>query len=186
MSCVIKGALLEKGEKYYTRLGKIFSVMNNFQNEYNWLISDCEAYPMEKRNAERINQDEKYAWITGEELTSMIIEEDFLWIWGVLSGFEKKYTKEDVCRYSLPYADGYEGFWNDNISIQHPLASIELVAWDSSCTLFISKNNSLVEQFRLAFPLSVDLEMHNRGLLDDSEEYEQYLSKFCQSDSDRY
>ena len=77
--------------------------------------------------------------------------------------------------YALPYADGYRGFWEENISIQHPLAMVELVAWDSGCTIFISKEDELVDKFRSAFPLSVDLEMYNKGVLDDSDAYEKWL-----------
>ena len=48
-----------------------------------------------------------------------------------------------------------------DISIQHPLASVELVAWDSSCTLLISKEERHVKAFREAFPLSEDLKEYN-------------------------
>lgn len=50
-----------------------------------------------------------------------------------------------------------------------------MVAWDSGATLFISKNDILVNKFRTAFPLSVDLEMHNKGILDDRDAYEKWL-----------
>lgn len=90
-------------------------------------------------------------------------------------GFEKHITLEEVKRYDLPYADGYRGFWEENISIQHPLATVELVAWDSGCTLFISKDDEMVNKFRREFPLSVDLEMYNKGALDDSDAYEKWL-----------
>lgn len=167
--------MLEKGEEYYTYLGKIFIGMDNFQKNYNWLISDCETCPKRLGHDIRIHQSGEYAWISGEELTNIIKRDDFQWIWAVLSGFEKHITLEEVRKYDLPYADGYRGFWDENISIQHPLATIELVAWDSSCTLFISKEEMLVNKFRSAFPLSVDLEMHNKGVLDDSNAYEKWL-----------
>lgn len=171
----MKGLLLNKGEKYYTYLGKIFAGLNNFQKEYNWLITDFECYGQKiGRKIENYNG-ENYIWITGEELTDIIMEEDFQWIWAVLSGFEKNITWEEVKKYTFPYADGYRGFWSENISIQHPFAAIELVAFDSSFTLFISKKDELVDKFRKVFPLSVDLEKYNKGLLDDSSEYEQWL-----------
>lgn len=149
--------------------------MENFQKDYNWLISDCEACPQKLGHAIRIQQSGKYAWISGEELTNIIKKNDFQWIWAVLSGFEKHITLEEVKKYDLPYADGYRGFWDENISIQHPLATVELVAWDSGCTLFISKADELVDKFRREFPLSVDLEMYNKGALDDSDAYEKWL-----------
>ena len=160
----MKGALLEKEEKYYTYLKKIFIEMDNFQKNYNWLISDCEAYPEREADSIRIHQYGQYAWISGEELTNMINRDDFQWIWAVLSGFEKHITLEEVKKYDLPYADDYSGFWNENVSMQHPLATIELVALDSSSTLFISNDDLLVNKFRSAFPLSVDLEAYNKEI----------------------
>lgn len=94
-------------------------------------------------------------------MTNIIKKYDFQWIWAVFSGFDKNITLEEVKKYDLPCADGYRGFWNENVSMQHPLATVEMVAWDSSSTLFISKDDLLVDKFRSAFPLSVDLEMQN-------------------------
>ena len=68
------------------------------------------------------------------------------------------------------------------ISIQHPLATVELVAWDSSLTLFISKEDTLVEKFRSEFPLSVDLEAYNKRELDDSDAYDKWLENAATSE----
>ncbi len=38
----MKGAILERGEKYYTYMGKIFDTIKDVQKQYNWLITDCE------------------------------------------------------------------------------------------------------------------------------------------------
>ena len=46
--------------------------MENFQKNYNWLISDCEACSQKLGHAIRIQQSGKYAWISGEELTNII------------------------------------------------------------------------------------------------------------------
>lgn len=161
---MITGAILEKGEIGYTYLKKLFRLMDNFQKEYNWLITDCEAYPKRIGHEMHFFQSKhnNYAWITGEELTNIVNKDDFQWIWGVLSGFDKNILKDDILKYGFPYADGYKGFWEEQIHIQHPLASIELVAWDSSCTLLISNKTSIIKKFREVFPLSEDLEEFNR------------------------
>ena len=49
----------------------------------------------------------------------------------------------------------------DNVNIQHPLADIEIVAWDSSLTLLISKDDDLVEKFSNSFPLATNLSEQN-------------------------
>ena len=174
---MITGAILEKGEARYTYLKKIFSMMSNFQKNYNWLISDCEASPKSLGHSVRISQSGDYAWISGEELTGIIKKDDFQWTWAVLSGFEKCYTLQEVLNYQLPYADGNRCFWQEDISIQHPLSSIEIVAFDGSLTLFISRNDELAKKFRQAFPLSKDLKEYNTKTVDDTVEYEKWLSK---------
>lgn len=162
-SKMITGAILQNGETGYTYLNKLFCAMDNFQKDYNWLITDCEAHPQRHGHSIRIFQSKysNYAWISGEELTNIVKKDDFQWIWAVLSGFEKSISKTDILKYELPYADGYKGFWEEHITLQHPLASIELVAWDSTCTLLISEYPSIIKKFREAFPFSEDLRKHN-------------------------
>ena len=160
---MVTGAILEKGEIGYTYLKKLFRFMDHFQKDYNWLITGCEAYPKRMGHSMRIFQSKHgdYAWIDGEELTNIVNRDDFQWIWGVLSGFDKKILKEDVLKYRFPYADGYKGFWEGDVTMQHPLASVELVAWDGSCTLLISDKKAVINRFREVFPLSEDLKKYN-------------------------
>jgi len=155
---MIHGLILHKGEKYYTDMAKVLNSLDGRYREYNWLITDFEgAYTGEIDNLER-----DYAFVTGDELFELAGRDKvYQWIWAVISGFDKSIPLEEILKYPLPYADGYDGFWHDPISIQHPLAEVEIVAWDSSLTLFISKNKKLAEFFRKGFPLSEDLSEYN-------------------------
>ncbi len=155
----IKSAILEKGEGYYTYMKKLFQAIENEQTKYNWLITNYECYP----NDEKISHifSKEYIWISGEQFTEIINKEDFQFIWGVLSGFSKEITLEEVLKYELPFADGYEGFWIDNVELQHPFDNVEIVAWDSSLTIIISKDDNIVEKFMNYFPLSEDLSKQN-------------------------
>jgi hypothetical protein len=155
----MKSAILEKGEEFYTRLGNIFSAIDNEQIKYNWLITYPECF-LENNKYENLFS-QKYVWLEGKELTRIIKEEDIWFIWAVFSGFEKDIRIEEILKYDLPYADGYGGFWIDDVGIQHPLAKIEIVAWDGLETLFISKKDDLVDKFRHYFPLSEDLSAQN-------------------------
>jgi hypothetical protein len=154
----MRSAILEKGERYYTNMARIFNAIDNEQLKYNWLITDCECYP-EEINISKLFSEE-YIWISGKKLTE-IMNKDFQFVWGVFSGFLPEVTLEEVLSYGLPFADGYKGFWVDDVSLQHPLAEVEIVAWDSSLTLFISKDDNLVQRFRNYFPLSEDLSALN-------------------------
>lgn len=156
----MKGTILRKGEKSYTRLTKIFFSFNNVQKNYNWLITDCNCYPKNKQFNDLLTKE--YCWLSGEQLTEMVHSEDFQWIWSVLSGFEKDIPLEQVLQYELPYADGYTGFWKNPISMQHPLSVIEIVPWDSTLVLVISKIDEIVDNFQNYFPMSEDLLEYNK------------------------
>ena len=153
---MIYGAVNRKGEKYYTYLKKLFNAINNKQLEYNWLITDCTCYPDNPKTDAMLRKD--YCWLTGKELTDLVKQEDFQWIWAVLSGFDKSVELSGVLKYDLPYAEDYEGFWSKPVSMQHPLAKIEIVPWDSSMTMIFSDDKGIIDSFRAAYPLSEDFE----------------------------
>lgn len=156
---MVYGAIIEKGEPYYTDLRKVFDAIGNAQTQYNWLITDCECYPQSSDTNALLAQ--KYCWLSGQALTSIVDREDFQWIWAVLSGFRQDILLEEVLKHPLPRADGYRGFWKNPLSIQHPLAEVELVPWDSSLTLIYSQRKEIVDSFRNYFPLSEDMTSYN-------------------------
>ena len=87
---MVYGAISRNDEKYYTYLKKVFEAIDNRQNDYNWLITNCECYP-HNREIDDLFHNSEYCWISGEELTKIISKDDFQWVWGMLSGFEKKH-----------------------------------------------------------------------------------------------
>ncbi|MBR3571575.1 MAG: hypothetical protein IKL15_02825, partial [Mycoplasmataceae bacterium] len=63
-----------------------------------------------------------------------------------------KYTKEEVLKYELPFADGnYDIYKDDIFVIQHPLADIEIVADDSSSVFIVAKDDEIAEKFKEAY-----------------------------------
>ena len=64
--------------------------------------------------------------------------------------------------FQLPYADGFIGFWDSSISIQHPLADFEIVPWDSSLVLAISRKDDIINNFIKYFSHAEDLASYNR------------------------
>ena len=156
---MVYGAILRKGEGYYTYLKKLFKTINNRQLDYNFLITDCECYPDDKAVGEMLNKG--YCFISGEELTKIVEAEDFQWIWGVLSAFDKSVSLSDILKYELPYADGYTGFWENPLTLQHPLALFEIVPWDATLTLILSKDKQIIDDFKKGYPQSEDLTEYN-------------------------
>ena len=155
--CKMKGCIIKNDE---TSLIEVLDCINDF-DKYNCLITNIECYPLDEEISGIL--DDEYCWIEGKELLRLLEKEDFQWIWGVFSIFSKDVALEAVLGYDYPYADGYKGFWENPIKIQHPLAISEIVAWDGSIILMISKNNELVNAFMKKNVYAKDLEEYNRA-----------------------
>ncbi|MBD5136643.1 MAG: hypothetical protein HDT39_11895 [Lachnospiraceae bacterium] len=136
----------------------IYNCIENTDN-YNWLITNFECYPSNDEIVKIL--DNEYCWLSGSDLLQLLNKEDFQWIWGVFSAFPNEMELEEVLNYNLPYADGYTGFWKNPISIQHPLAISEIVAWDGSIILVISQNNEIIRSIMKNNLSAQDLEVYN-------------------------
>ena len=157
----MKGIILKEGQEFFTDIKIVFDSIKNEQLKYNWLITDLEL-----NEDIPILTDKNPCFISGEELTKIINEtKDIQWIWGVLSAFPKDIPVDKILKYPLPYADEYNGFWQNPISLQHPLAVIEIVSFDSSLTLLISKDDKIIDDFKNSCPLSEDLEEYNKQFI---------------------
>ena len=159
---MVYGAILEEGNRCYTHLLELLRAIDPMQTDFHWLITDCECFPKSPENDERFSKE--YVFLSGEALTQLVEEDDFQWVWAVFSAFKKDIALEEILKYPLPYADGNPYFWKKPLTIQHPLAQIEIVAFDSSLTLFLSREKALVECFKIAFPESEDLHQYNESI----------------------
>ena len=153
------GIVIKDSINGFTFLSDIFKSIDNAQKDYNWLISDFECYPCSEKYSKLLSGN--WCWMSGSDFTKMVAFHDFQWIWGVFSGFPKIVTEQEILQYDLPTADGNLEIWKNPIKIQHPLAVIEMVAWDSSATVFISKYDSLVSKLSTAHLSTEDLEQYN-------------------------
>ena len=154
------GIIDRKNHKYYTYMSKVFQAINNAQLQYNWLITDCVCYLQNNDIEKMLNH--KYCWLTGDELSAIIEQEDFQWIWGCLCGFSKDITMEEVLKYRLPSAENYNGYYQNPISLQHPLSSVEIIPSDSSWILIISKNKTIIDSYLNRCPKCEELFLFNQ------------------------
>ena len=132
----IYGLTSKKDAQGYTHIGKLFEALEGAQNDYNWLLTDCETNCCELND--KLNSDSIF--ITGSDLTQLIEGYyDPQWIWATLSAFEKRIPKDEVLRYGLPSAEDktIQGVYP---SMLHPLASMEIIPFDSSCFIFRTNN----------------------------------------------
>ena len=141
---------------YYTYLSHEFACLDDAQRKYHWLITDWECYPKDEAIQKLLERD--YLWMSGDELTALVEREDFQWIWGILCGFETNVTLEDVLQTPLPNAQDYDGYYQSPVSVQHPLAALEIIPTDSSYVLVVSREPEPIEAYLRRCPGAERLE----------------------------
>lgn len=164
---------------FYTDLRLVFEALADRQKEYNWLITNLEysvGAMQSSQNDFRYRRpkyiykndyptaalDSEVIWISGEELSNIVYGNSIQFIWGVLSGFKKSIEIDVNNLEVIPYADGNPGFWIDEPQIQHPQAEVEIVCWDSTLMLLLSKDDDLTYKFREIFTDARDLASENK------------------------
>ena len=160
---MIYGLIINKLKApFFTDLKEMFDTLGSMVNNYNWLLSDysCNVYPCKK-----IPIDKEFVWFTGEEFIETVSKHNIQFIWGVATAYAKDIPLGDVLKYSLPFANGYTGFWKSTITMQNSLADIEIVPWDASLVLVISKSKMIVDKFAKEYPDSQDLREYNQGFI---------------------
>lgn len=157
----MKSAAIESKQYPCTDLKPVFAAIGQVQKSYNWLVTNIDCLLNDEIYQKRFHEKD-YFWISGEALTELVHAKNPLWVWGVFSGFSKDIPLKQILQHDLPYADENPNFWIHNVTLQHPLSEIEIVAWDAMMTLFISRDDSLADSFINTFEHAYDLQEDNR------------------------
>lgn len=151
---------------YFTDLRSVFDAIGGRQTSFNWLITDLEySWLNPPVDAQSPFSGPQPHWLSGQELTQIIAQYELQFGWAVLSGFPMGITLDPNHLVVEPYADGNPGFWEAHPQIQHPLSEIEIVCWDSTSTLILTRDSSISVSFRRYFPKAVDLDQYNQARL---------------------
>lgn len=118
----MKRYISKEDEYYYTDMLKVIKAIGGKNLDYNWLITEIET-----STGDYFEDD--YIILTNEELLDKLESKKIQWIWGTFSAIPKKYKQEEILKYNLP---GVENIDKKEIKPQHPLAEIEIIAYDST------------------------------------------------------
>ena len=114
-----------KDVKFFTSLRDIERWMEIKLSDYDWHLSDIDG-----GWASLVDP----IWVTGDEMNSKIHENDYQFVWAVISAYPRG-TKPKLSK--KPYANGNPDFWIENPEKQLKDSLFEIICWDSSATLFI-------------------------------------------------
>jgi len=153
---MIYGIFIGDGEPGYTLMKKMFDSMENYQLDFNWLVANYDCFPATEEFDKLFNGDPVF--LSGERITEIVNTEDFQWVWGTFLSFPKNLSEKEIMSHKLPWNDEYNEYYKIPLSMQHPLAETEVIAFDSTFTIVLTKNKELYDRIRKAYPLSVDLQ----------------------------
>lgn len=146
---------------HHTDLHRVFAALDDRQREFDWLLTDFEL-SFHPPGLPYLAGPERVLWLSGERLSAIVGAHVVQFIWAVLSGFRPG-VEPDLARLDpYPFADGNDALRQPGVQIQHPLAAVEIVCYDSSATLLLSRDDDLTRRFRAHFPEAVDLDEYNR------------------------
>lgn len=142
----MKRYISKEDEYYYTDMLKVIKAIGGKNLNYNWLITEIET-----STGDYFKDD--YIILTNEELLDKLESKKIQWIWGTFSAIPKKYKQEEILKYNLP---GVENIDKKEIKPQHPLAEIEIIAYDSTFVQIIAKEE-IAKRFKKMYPGAKEL-----------------------------
>lgn len=142
----MKRYISKEDEYYYTDMLKVIKAIGGKNLNYNCLITEIET-----STGDYFKDD--YIILTNEELLDKLESKKIQWIWGTFSAIPKKYKQEEILKYNLP---GVENIDKKEIKPQHPLAEIEIIAYDSTFVQIIAKEE-IAKRFKKIYPRAKEL-----------------------------
>lgn len=142
----MKRYISKEDEYYYTDMLKVVKAIGGKNLDYNWLITEIETSTGDYF-------EDEYIILTNEELLDKLESKKIQWIWGTFSAIPKKYKQEEILKYNLP---GVENIDKKEIKPQHPLAEIEIIAYDSTFVQIIAKEE-IAKRFKKIYPGAKEL-----------------------------
>ena len=126
----MKNYIYKDKNDFNTNMYKLLQEFKIKDLNYKWLITDIETNKEELSNKE-------FIIIMHQDLIKLLENnKDIQWIWAVFSAIPSKYSDDEILKYKFPYIIENK---NINITIQHPLAEIEIDCIDSSYAKIIFK-----------------------------------------------
>jgi hypothetical protein len=136
----------------YTHLRPLFEALGGRQREFQWLVTswECAAphnpagFPFDEEMPPRV--------LSGSQITALADGENPQFVWGVLTALDPRRRIDVTTLEAEPWADGNPAVWNPDDGPQFPGAVLEIVCFDSGCTIITSADEDVHRRIRAYFP----------------------------------
>ena len=140
-------AVLRGDGQPHTLLGRVFDALEDRQRGCNFLLVGIEAYP-QTPEFQFVNGPS--VWLSGEELTQIVRQEDFQWVWGAFLAFSPEISKEwalsNTSALYVPQSSDWDS-WQVRNRFLETGAQFMIFADDSTATELLTQDRELVDGF---------------------------------------
>ena len=109
----MRGVILDRDGTSCVRLNVFLPIIKDVIRSYNWLLTDIDS-----SYSSEILRTSYYDFLSGDEFLKLIEDPKHVFVWGVFSAIPLGVRIKTVLNSELPYANGYGGFWKNNITIR--------------------------------------------------------------------
>jgi hypothetical protein len=147
---------------FHSDLKKILEPILDEVSKFNWLCNNIGIYFDPQPFVNEIPADVKLqdanfdfyksCILSGDEFSEVLKQRNHQYMWGIFSGFHGPVP--EIPFEKRPYADGNEEIWINPDKFQIETAEIEIICFDSSCTILKFKNEEFAKRIMAKFPES--------------------------------
>ena len=138
--------ILEKTSqvRYFTNIQEVLDAAGIDARQYDWFVSDIDV----NYTPEGFSLGDQ--WMTGEQLSHLVRDNDLQFIWAVFSAVPIGHRPNVV---NAPYCEGNPDYWNGaDPGPQLDGAVFEIACWDSSATILIGLSEHSQRAFVSKYP----------------------------------
>lgn len=148
--------------EFHTDMGEIIKPIKEELKSLNWILTNQEYtildYDMNGL-VDKLDHEAEIIHFDGQELLDILETRQIQFIWGVFCGTKKKIEKLDPEK--VPYADMNSDIWTKPNEFLLPESEIEIICFDSSCTLIKFKDVELEKRWKTKFTDAKKLKKKN-------------------------
>lgn len=136
--------------EFHTDMSEIMVPIKEEIKSLNWILTDQEFTLLDyndKGIVEKLDYETDIIRFDGRELVEILENRKIQFTWGVFCGTKRRIEKLE----QIPYAEMNSGIWTNPNKFLLPDSEIEIICFDSSCTIIKFKDTELEARWRTKF-----------------------------------
>ncbi|MFI2742742.1 hypothetical protein ACG2LH_08385 [Zhouia sp. PK063] len=148
--------------EFHTDMGEVIKPFKEELKSLNWILTNQEYILLDYKDkgvVEKLDHQSEIIHFNGQELLDILENREIQFIWGVFCGTKKRIEK--LNQDQIPYADMNSEIWTLPDKYLLPESEIEIICFDSSCTIIKFKDLEVEKRWKSKFTDAKKLKKKN-------------------------